>query len=178
MNNPQEELKTVIRSITEPKLGSEILLNVSKYFTSDARIIHPMLNSPSRAGKEGVLAAYKMLRVLTVNNKITFHTVAIGEVQEVKGVEYLVGLIGMDSNSQASSFKLLESARREAYRILFLLDLTERLQLRFLPLPEAYNPVSLYYINFVYTLLITEFYRSYLFDYSVLNLIFKARVRM
>lgn len=137
MNNPQEELKTVIRSITEPKSSREILVNVSKYFTDDARIIHPMLNSPARAGKEGVLAAYKMLRVFTVNNKLTFHTVSFGEVQDVKGVEYLVGLIGQ----LALNVSAIIRSHREAYRVLILLDLTERLQLRFLPLPTSYNPV-------------------------------------
>lgn len=62
MEDPQFDLRNVVRSITEPRLAEELLANVEKYFTEDAVIVHPMLNSPPASGREGVKAAYKMLR--------------------------------------------------------------------------------------------------------------------
>lgn len=43
MEDPQFDLRTVVRSITEPREASELLANVDRYFTSDAMIVHPML---------------------------------------------------------------------------------------------------------------------------------------
>jgi hypothetical protein len=62
MEDPQFDLRNVVRSITEPRSAETLLSNVDRYFTEDAVIIHPMLNSPAAAGREGVKAAYKMLR--------------------------------------------------------------------------------------------------------------------
>lgn len=53
-----------------PRDAKEILAGVDKYFAKDAIIVHPMLNSPASSGREGVKAAYKMLRVLTLNQKV------------------------------------------------------------------------------------------------------------
>lgn len=62
MQDPLNEIRAVIRSVTEPISSSEILTNVEKYFHVEATIVHPMLNSPAGAGREGVKSAYKMLR--------------------------------------------------------------------------------------------------------------------
>ncbi len=53
-----------------------------------------MLNSPAKAGREGLKAADKMLRVLTINNKITFHAVAFDKVVSKKGIQHQTALIG------------------------------------------------------------------------------------
>lgn len=88
-----------------------MLKNVQQYFTSNAIIVHPMLNSPPSAGREGVAASYRMLRCLTIGNKIEFHACAFDRVVVRKGVEHQVGL----------------------------LDLTESLYLRFLPWSPKFN---------------------------------------
>lgn len=113
MEDPQLDIRNVVRNLTEPRDADVMLATVDRYFSADARIIHPMLNSPSEHGKEGVKAAYKMLRVLTIGNKINFHCIGFDRVQVKKGVERQTGL----------------------------LDLTESLTLRFLPLSDKYNPV-------------------------------------
>ncbi|SCV72515.1 BQ2448_4052 [Microbotryum intermedium] len=113
MEDPTTEIRNVVRKITEPRESAKILASVDRYFSDDSVIVHPMLNSPRAQRKDGVKAAYRMLRALTLNNRIEFHAVAFGEVSKKKGGE-----------TQAC-----------------LIDLTEHLQLRFLPLPEARNPV-------------------------------------
>lgn len=80
MQDPVHEIRSVISSITEPREAAVILANVDKYFTATASIIHPMFNSPKQAGREGLKAAYKMLRVLTINNKMEYHVVAFDNV--------------------------------------------------------------------------------------------------
>ncbi|ORY90637.1 hypothetical protein BCR35DRAFT_274577 [Leucosporidium creatinivorum] len=112
MEDPQFDIRNVVRSITEPREADQLLANVDRYFTSDAVIVHPMLNSPSASGRAGVKAAYKMLRVLTIGNKVDFHVVALDRIVNKKNVEHTTAL----------------------------LDITEHLQLRFLPLPTSYNP--------------------------------------
>jgi len=89
-----------------------MLAAVDKYFTPDAQIVYPLLNSPRASGVEGVKAAYKMLRVLTYGNQIEFNVVAWDRIRNVKGVEHQSGF----------------------------LDLVETLKFR-LPLPEKLNPV-------------------------------------
>lgn len=113
MEDPQLDIRNVVRNLTEPRDAEVMLATVDKYFSPNAVIIHPMLNSPKEHGREGVKAAYKMLRVLTIGNKIDFHCCGWDRVVVRKGVEHQVGL----------------------------LDLTESLTLRFLPLSEKYNPV-------------------------------------
>ncbi|KAM0746940.1 hypothetical protein T439DRAFT_318178 [Meredithblackwellia eburnea MCA 4105] len=119
MQDPTNDIRDVVRSITEPRDAPLILLNVDKYFSQDSVIVHPMLNSPAKAGREGVKSAYKMLRVLTYNNQITFHTVAFDRISRTKNAELQTGL----------------------------LDLTEDLKLRFLPLPDSWNPT--FHIRFL-----------------------------
>lgn len=72
-----------------------------------------MLNSPAGAGRDGVKAAYKMLRVLTIGNKIDFHVsrqarrrivtadprsshqaVGFDKVVTRKGTDRVTGLLG------------------------------------------------------------------------------------
>ncbi|KDE08673.1 hypothetical protein, variant [Microbotryum lychnidis-dioicae p1A1 Lamole] len=113
MENPASEIRNVVRKITEPRESAKILASVDRYFSDDSVIVHPMLNSPRAQGKHGVKAAYRMLRALTLNNKIEYHAVAFEDVTKSKGGETRACLI----------------------------DLTEHLQLRFLPVPEARNPV-------------------------------------
>ncbi|KAL8279239.1 hypothetical protein RQP46_008276 [Phenoliferia psychrophenolica] len=112
MEDPVNQIRDVVRRITEPRDARTILKHVDQYFAEDATIVHPMLNSPAKAGREGVKAAYKMLRVLTLNNHIDFHAVGFDRIVLRKGQEHQTGLI----------------------------DLTESLQLRFLPLPTSLNP--------------------------------------
>lgn len=88
---------------------------VEKYFTQDATLVYPLLNSPKGSGREGVKSAYKMLRVLTYGNKINFDVVAFDRIKSIKGVEHMSGY----------------------------LDLTETLKFRTVPLPEGLNPVKL-----------------------------------
>ncbi|KAM0792811.1 hypothetical protein ACM66B_002577 [Microbotryomycetes sp. NB124-2] len=113
MENPSLDLRGVVKSITEPRSADVILANVDKYFTKDAVIVHPLLNSVPRLGRDGLKSAYKMLRTLTIGNKIEFHAVAFDRVIVRHGKEKQVAL----------------------------LDLTEHLQLRFLPLPYSVSPV-------------------------------------
>lgn len=115
MQDPVRELRHVISSIVEPRESAEIQANIDRYFTPSANIIHPMFNSPKEAGREGLKAGYKMLRVLTINNKMIYHAVAFDHVVTRKGLEHQVAMI----------------------------DATEQLQLRFLPLPASLNPVRL-----------------------------------
>lgn len=94
MQNYEQEIRHVVKSITEPRDADEMLAGVDKYFTTDAQIIHPMLNSPAESGRDGVKSAYKMLRVLTIGNKIDFHAVAFEKPVTRKGVERVIGLLG------------------------------------------------------------------------------------
>ncbi|KAK4702535.1 hypothetical protein P7C70_g3687, partial [Phenoliferia sp. Uapishka_3] len=119
-----------VRALTEPRDARVILKAVDKYFSEDAVIVHPMLNSPANSGKEGVKAAYKMLRVLTLNNKITFHGVGFDRIVMRKGEEHQTGFIGRRLTS-GQKIGLLRAN----------LDLSEAIQLRFLPLPLAWSPV-------------------------------------
>ncbi|KAH9810976.1 hypothetical protein DFH28DRAFT_1063814 [Melampsora americana] len=80
MDNPIAEIKDVVRSITEPYEASTIAKNVEKYFTRDAYILHPAFNQPHTSnGRDDLVGIYKMLRVLTIDNKIEFHAVMFNE---------------------------------------------------------------------------------------------------
>lgn len=113
MENPSLDIRGVIKSITEPRSADVILANVDKYFAKDAVLVHPMLNSVPNLGREGVKSAYKMLRTLTLGNRIEFHAVGFDRVVVRHGREHQTALI----------------------------DLTEHLQLRFVPLPYSVSPV-------------------------------------
>lgn len=90
MDNPVNDIRRVVSELCEPDDAREMVAAVDKYFTDDARFIcafphhglllacarrerrvqhsltgnsaDPLLNSPKGSGKEGVKAAYKMLR--------------------------------------------------------------------------------------------------------------------
>ncbi|KAG0152127.1 hypothetical protein CROQUDRAFT_650179 [Cronartium quercuum f. sp. fusiforme G11] len=80
MENPVKEIRDVVRSITEPYEASVIAKNVEKYFTPDAYILHPILKQPQTAqSRDDLVGIYKMLRVMTINNKIEFHSVMFNE---------------------------------------------------------------------------------------------------
>jgi len=79
MEKPTDEIREVVKSITQPHDASEIARNVDIYFTDDAYIEHPMLNQPPGTGKEGLKNIYTMLRCLTMGNRIEFHSVAWGK---------------------------------------------------------------------------------------------------
>lgn len=51
-----------MRELTETTVSADVLRAVDRYFTQDATIVHPMLNSPQSSGRDGVKAAYKMLK--------------------------------------------------------------------------------------------------------------------
>ncbi|GAA5893380.1 hypothetical protein JCM5296_004861 [Sporobolomyces johnsonii] len=139
MESPVNDIRNVVRELCEPAKASDMLSAVDKYFASDSQIIYPLLNSPKGAGIEGVKSAYKMLRVLTYDNKaslrwaplaripnpdctstqIDFHVVAFDRITVKKGVEYQSGV----------------------------LDLTEHLKFKFIPLPDRFNPT--FHIRFI-----------------------------
>lgn len=75
--------------------------------------VYPLLNSPPAAGRDGVKAAYKMLRVLSYGQRFDFHSVASDRITVEKGIE----------------------------KLKLTLDLTEHLKLSFIPLPDRLNPV-------------------------------------
>jgi len=75
--------------------------------------VYPLLNSPPAAGRDGVKAAYKMLRVLSYGQRFDFHSVASDRITVEKGIE----------------------------KLKLTLDLTEHLKLSFVPLPDRLNPV-------------------------------------
>lgn len=80
MDNPVAEICDVVRSITEPPEASTILANIDKYFSEDAFIVHPFIIQPEFArGKEFLKGIYKLFRMGTINNKITFHAVMFNE---------------------------------------------------------------------------------------------------
>lgn len=62
MEDPQNEIREVVRSLCEPRDAKVMLQNVERYFAPEARIIHPMFNSPASSGIDGVKSGYKMLR--------------------------------------------------------------------------------------------------------------------
>lgn len=89
MDNPVNDIRRVVSELCEPDDAREMVAAVDKYFTDDARFIcalrngffadrsaaggggaakrvsncaDPLLNSPKGSGKEGIKAAYKMLR--------------------------------------------------------------------------------------------------------------------
>ncbi|GAA5982631.1 hypothetical protein JCM5350_002127 [Sporobolomyces pararoseus] len=111
MQSPQNEIRGVVRALVESEKSVDMLAAVDKYFTQDAQIVYPLLNSPRASGIEGVKSAYKMLRVLTYGNSIEFNVVAWDRIKSTKGVETQSGF----------------------------LDLVETLKFR-LPLPERLNP--------------------------------------
>lgn len=76
--------------------------------------VYPLLNTPPAAGRDGVKAAYKMLRVLSYGQRFDFHAVAFDRItSDNKGVERMKGF----------------------------LDCTEHLKFSFIPLPDRVNPV-------------------------------------
>ncbi|KAH9814464.1 hypothetical protein DFH28DRAFT_309761 [Melampsora americana] len=77
MENPVTEIEDVVRSITEPYSAKVIAQNIDKYFTRDAKIIHPTINQPYSKdnGREDLKGIYKMFRTQTIDNKIIFHAV-------------------------------------------------------------------------------------------------------
>ncbi|KAK4056268.1 hypothetical protein OIO90_002711 [Microbotryomycetes sp. JL221] len=93
MENPSLDIRGVVKSITEPRSADVILANVDKYFTKDAIIVHPLLNSVPGLGREGVKSAYKMLRTLTIGNKIEFHTIGFDRIVVRKGKEKQTALL-------------------------------------------------------------------------------------
>ncbi|GAA6010932.1 hypothetical protein JCM11491_004607 [Sporobolomyces phaffii] len=93
MQSPQNEIRRVVRQLVESDKSSDILAAVDKYFAADAQIVYPLLNSPRQSGREGVKAAYKMLRVLTYGNQVEFNVVAFDRIRAVKGVEYQSGFL-------------------------------------------------------------------------------------
>ncbi|SGY68853.1 BQ5605_C004g02924 [Microbotryum silenes-dioicae] len=138
MENPASEIRNVVRKITEPRESAKILASVDRYFSDDSVIVHPMLNSPRAQGKHGVKAAYRMLRALTLNNKIEYHAVAFEDVTKSKGGETRACLIGEFGPTCGAHIEPLPPSLNYTSPSL---DLTEHLQLRFLPVPEARNPV-------------------------------------
>jgi hypothetical protein len=62
MEDPVQDIRRVVRALCEPRHATKMLEAVDTYFSPDAIIVHPMLNSPASQGREGVKAAYKMLR--------------------------------------------------------------------------------------------------------------------
>ncbi|BGP22262.1 hypothetical protein Rt10032_c07g3261 [Rhodotorula toruloides] len=119
MENPVNDIRRVVSELCEPDDAREMVAAVDKYFADDARFIYPLLNSPKGSGKEGVKAAYKMLRVLSYGQKFTFHAVGFDRKTISKGVERQKGF----------------------------LDLTEHLKFKFLPLPDRLNPT--FHIRFL-----------------------------
>ncbi|GAA5938933.1 hypothetical protein JCM1841_002611 [Sporobolomyces salmonicolor] len=119
MESPVNDIRNVVRELCEPAKASDMLNAVDRYFASDAQIVYPLLNSPKRAGIEGIKSVYKMLRVLTYDNKLDFHVVAFDRINVKKGIEYQSGL----------------------------LDMTEHLKFKFLPIPDRFNPT--FHIRFI-----------------------------
>ncbi|GAA5979359.1 hypothetical protein JCM10908_002894 [Rhodotorula pacifica] len=112
MDDPAKDVPRVVRELCEPVDANEMTAAVDKYFAEDAVFVYPLFNSPPEVGREGVRAAYKMLRVLSYGQKFDFHAVAFDEPFTENGHEYMKGF----------------------------LDCTEHLKIRFFPLPEKLNP--------------------------------------
>ncbi|KAG0141078.1 hypothetical protein CROQUDRAFT_68680 [Cronartium quercuum f. sp. fusiforme G11] len=88
MEHPVKELAEVVRSITEPYEASVLAMNIDKYFTNDAFILHPFLNQPNKLhGKENLKGIYKIFRVFTINNKIDFHALMFNEDKTQAAIE-------------------------------------------------------------------------------------------
>ncbi|KAI8453201.1 hypothetical protein BY996DRAFT_6431605 [Phakopsora pachyrhizi] len=88
MEDPAQEIRDVVRSITEPYEASVIAKNIDKYFTEDAYILHPMLNQPrTKNGRQMLKGIYKVLRIFSINNKITFHAVMFNEDKTQGAIE-------------------------------------------------------------------------------------------
>ncbi|GAA5998140.1 uncharacterized protein JCM10292_002349 [Rhodotorula paludigena] len=119
MDDPQTDVRRVVSELCEPQDAAEMVAAVEKYFTEDAVFVYPLLNSPKSVGREGVKAAYKMLRVLSYGQRFDFHAVGFDRITVHKGVERMKGF----------------------------LDLTEHLKLSFIPLPERLNPT--FHIRFL-----------------------------
>ncbi|GAA6049461.1 hypothetical protein JCM3770_007351 [Rhodotorula araucariae] len=111
MDNPITDIRRVVSELCEP--SDSKLAAVEKYFTDDAVFVNPLFNSPQAAGREGVKAAYKMLRVLSYGQRFDFHAVGFDRITtDGTGTE----------------------------RQKMFIDVTERLKLAFVPLPERLNP--------------------------------------
>ncbi|GAA5885003.1 hypothetical protein JCM6882_007188 [Rhodosporidiobolus microsporus] len=99
MQDPQNEIRNVVRSLCEPERGSDLVNSVEKYFAPNAQIIYPLFNSPRGSGIEGVKAGYQMLRTLTYGNNVDFHAVAFDRIEvDKKGVERQTGFIDFTEN--------------------------------------------------------------------------------
>ncbi|GAA5841432.1 hypothetical protein JCM9279_000652 [Rhodotorula babjevae] len=112
MDNPTTDIRRAVLECTMPSDANEMLAAVDKYFTDDAVFIYPLLNSPPAAGRDGVKAAYKMLRVLSYGQRFDFHSVAADRIYVEKGIE----------------------------KQKLTLDLSEHLKFSFIPLPDRLNP--------------------------------------
>ncbi|BGP37347.1 hypothetical protein JCM10450v2_001254 [Rhodotorula kratochvilovae] len=120
MDNPVTEIRRVVSELCEPEDANQMLAAVDKYYTEDAVFVYPLFNSPPAAGREGVKAAYKMLRVLSYGQRFDFHAVGFDRITtDATGVE-----------------------RQRAF-----LDVTEKLKFSFVPLPERLNPT--FHIRFL-----------------------------
>ncbi|KAI5479696.1 hypothetical protein MNV49_002955 [Pseudohyphozyma bogoriensis] len=121
MEDPAFQIRTVVKQLVEPVGYGDMCQAVDRYFHPKATIVHPMLNSPQQLGREGVKAAYRMLRVLTYDNKMEFRTV---------GVDRADTTTVTDPNGHEKGVETQ----------VLLLDMIEHLKIRVFPVPEWMNP--------------------------------------
>ncbi|CEQ39048.1 SPOSA6832_00532 [Sporobolomyces salmonicolor] len=205
MESPVNDIRNVVRELCEPAKASDMSVQplflplhfrgqadllrgnrlnaVDRYFASDAQIVYPLLNSPKRAGIEGIKSVYKMLRgeslschgtirpprsnqpkgvgmrdlraeiahiapssrrsayVRQQDQQLDFHVVAFDRINVKKGIEYQSGLASFSLSSGARVILLISFRRRS------LLDMTEHLKFKFLPIPDRFNPT--FHIRFI-----------------------------
>ncbi|KAF8341404.1 uncharacterized protein EI90DRAFT_3012010 [Cantharellus anzutake] len=76
MEDPARQIEHVVRSLVELPTATEIVAHIDKYFTKDARILHPLFNQPlSKNGREDLKGIYKMERVLFVYEAMDIHSI-------------------------------------------------------------------------------------------------------
>ncbi|KPV76911.1 uncharacterized protein RHOBADRAFT_66100 [Rhodotorula graminis WP1] len=112
MDNPVTDIRRAVLECAAQEDANDMLQAVDKYFDEQAIFVYPLLNSPPAAGRDGVKAAYKMLRVLSYGQRFDFHSVASDRIYVEKGIE----------------------------KQKLTLDVTEHLKLSFIPLPDRLNP--------------------------------------
>ncbi|POY70738.1 hypothetical protein BMF94_6148 [Rhodotorula taiwanensis] len=113
MESPATEIQAALRELTSS--DTRVAAHaVDKYFTDDAQLVAPLFTTPKAVGKNAVKAAYRIRQAMVYDSSFTFRCIGFGRVTVEKGVERVSGVV----------------------------DCTQHVKLRLVPLPNGLNPVS------------------------------------
>jgi len=116
MDDPVAEIRDVIRGVTEPYEASTLAANVEKFYTKDAVFQHPFLTvARSPSSRDAIKGIYKILRIISLNQKIQFHAVMFNEDKTQVAIDLTEHMDGRYTSKSVPT----------ALRLIVLLDLVK-----------------------------------------------------